>query len=714
MESVTAEKIADTVNAVNTEDAVKYLPNLLVRKRHIGDTQAPITTRTSGVGSSARSLIYADGVLLSALIGNNNSNASPRWGMVAPGEIAGIDVMYGPFAAAYAGNSIGAVVEITTHMPEHLEGYISTQGTLQTFKQYRTKDDYGAYQVSAGLGDRIGKFSYRLAYNHLDSNSQPLAFVTATRPASPGIGGAAVTGAVSALNRTGAPIAVLGAGGFEHQLQDNITAKFALDLTPSLRATYTLGIFAHDDDADAETYLRDAAGQPVYGGSLRIDGYTYAVAPSAFASNVYNLKQTHVMQALALRSSTQGTFDFDVVASLYTYLNDIQRTPSTLLPGARSGGAGSIVDMDGTGWATFDAKGIWRPGGLDGAHQASFGAHWDRYELASARFLTSDWIAGGRGSLAAASSGKTETYALWAQDAWRILRDVTLTLGGRYEQWRAYSGLNFSLSPGLSVAQPQLSSSAFSPKAAIAWRFAPGWRATGSFGVAYRFPTVTELYQAITTGSTLSVPNPNLKPERALSGEISLERSFADGKIRLSLFEESLSDALISQSAPLVAGSATLFNFVQNIDKVESRGIELVAEKDNVLLDGLTLSGSVTFVDSTIVKDNAFHAAEGRQTPQIPSWRATLVASYKPDDHWTFTAAARYSNRVYGTIDNSDIYTHTYQGFESYFVVDLRTRYEFNKNWSAAVGIDNVNNADYFLFHPFPQRTVSAELKYNF
>lgn len=91
--SVTRAQIETTINAVNTEDALKYLPDVLVRKRHIGDTQAPIATRTSGVGSSARSLIYADDVLLSALIGNNNSSASPRWAFVAPQEIERIDVL---------------------------------------------------------------------------------------------------------------------------------------------------------------------------------------------------------------------------------------------------------------------------------------------------------------------------------------------------------------------------------------------------------------------------------------------------------------------------------------------------------------------------------------------------------------------------------------------------------------------------------------------
>ena len=103
--TVTAESIAATVNAVSVEDTLKYLPSLVIRKRHIGDNFAPIATRTSGLGASARSLIYADGALLSALIGNNNGNGSPRWSLVTPEEVERIDVLYGPFSAAYSGNS---------------------------------------------------------------------------------------------------------------------------------------------------------------------------------------------------------------------------------------------------------------------------------------------------------------------------------------------------------------------------------------------------------------------------------------------------------------------------------------------------------------------------------------------------------------------------------------------------------------------------------
>jgi iron complex outermembrane receptor protein len=154
--------------------------------------------------------------------------------------------------------------------------------------------------------------------------------------------------------------------------------------------------------------------------------------------------------------------------------------------------------------------------------------------------------------------------------------------------------------------------------------------------------------------------------------------------------------------------------FVQNVDKVRSRGAEIVAQQDDVLIRGLSLSGSVTYVDSETQRDAAFPAAVGKQTAQLPKWRSTLVATYRPDAHWAFTVAGRYSDRVYGTIDNSDSFSHTYQGFEGFMTWDARVNYRIDDHWMAAVGLENFGGADYFLFHPFPQRTATAELQYRF
>jgi iron complex outermembrane receptor protein len=708
-EKVTAVEAAEQINAVNTEDMLKYLPSLLVRKRHYGDTQDPIATRTSGVGASARNLIYADGILISSPIGNNNTTASPHFGIVAPEDVAQIDVLYGPFDAAYAGNSIGAVVNITTRMPEHLEVYADALGATQTFDQYATDRTYTTWQAAAGMGDHSGAFSWRLSADHLDSVGQPLAYVTLAQPSAPSAAGTPVTGAFDGFNRSGAPVAIIGAGGIEHQVQNTGTLKLAYDLPNGAQIAYTASVFHQNDDAGAQTWLRDAGGAPIYAGNVNIGGFNYNIGASSFSNNIYRWEQTHLAQGLSLKSALDDVFAWEFVASDYLYLDDNQRVPGTPLPGARSGGAGTINRLDGTGWYTLDAKGIWR-GWADNA--LSFGLHRDAENFEQTKFNTPDWQGGALAARATAARGRTATNAIWLEDVWSFAPDFKVTLGGRYEDWRAYDGDNFSAAPPLNVKQPKLSGQFFSPKAALAWDVADAWTLSASWGSAYRMPTVTELYQAITTGTQLTVPNPDLKPEHANTVELSAEHATDEGRVRLSLFRETVENALLSQSAPLVPGSTTLYNFVQNVDRTRAQGIELVAERDDVLIRGLQLSGSVIYVDGRIEKDPVFSAAIGKRIPQLPPWRANLVATYRPDDRIAFTLAARYSARSFGTIDNSDPVAQTFQGFGDYFVMDARIRYRIDGNWSASVGVDNLNDDKYFEYHPFPQRTFLMELHY--
>src|SRR5207342_1904176 len=149
MEGISREEIDRKINATDAEDALKYFPSLLVRKRYIGDyDHAVLATRASGTGNSARSLVYADGILLSNLLGNG-ATFTPRWGLVSPEEIERVDVLYGPFSAAYSGNSVGAVVDFVTRMPEKLEAHVKYGYYVENFTLYDTDDSYPARAASA-------------------------------------------------------------------------------------------------------------------------------------------------------------------------------------------------------------------------------------------------------------------------------------------------------------------------------------------------------------------------------------------------------------------------------------------------------------------------------------------------------------------------------------------------------------------------------------
>jgi iron complex outermembrane receptor protein len=706
---ITASKAEEQINAVNSEDMLKYAPSLVVRKRHYGDVQDPVATRTSGVGASARNLIFVDGVLISSPIGNNNSTASPHFGVAAPQDISQIGVLYGPFSARYAGNSIGATINITTRMPDHFELYGDALGAVQDFHLYGTNATPGTWQLSAGIGDRIGAFSWRLSENHMDSTGQPLGLATLTRPASPSTAGTVLSGGVNDLNRTAAAIVDIGGTGIEHQVEDTATLKLAYDFDNGWQLSYLASLFHQDDDAGVDSWLRDPSGAVIYGGNSNINGYNYTIAAAAFSNNVYNWQQSQLAQGLTLKSGTDGDFQWEAIASRYDYLNDKQRVPTAALPGAFAGGAGTVNRMNGTGWYTLDADAVWR-GWKD--HEISFGAHRDAETFAQLRNNLTDWIAGGRGSAVNSAQGRTATNALWLQEIWSLLPDLKASAGLRYEDWRAYDGTNSSAAPSLNVSQPRISASTLSPKASLAWQVSGSWKITGSWGIAYRMPTVTELYQAITTGTVLTVPNPNLKPERASSYELAAEHRTDKGLVRLSLFEEDIGNALLSQSAPLLPGSPTLFSFVQNVDRTRARGLEFVVDQYDAFIPGLELSGSLTAVDARITADSTFAAAVNKFIPQVPKLRANVMATYRIDA-WAFTLGARYSDRSFGTIDNSDPYSYTYQGFGRYLVADARVRYRIDENWNLSLGIDNLNNDKYFLFHPFPQRTVLMEIHYR-
>jgi iron complex outermembrane receptor protein len=57
-------------------------------------------------------------------------------------------------------------------------------------------------------------------------------------------------------------------------------------------------------------------------------------------------------------------------------------------------------------------------------------------------------------------------------------------------------------------------------------------------------------------------------------------------------------DAIISRFLPLVASSPTLYTYLSNVDHVPARGAELVLGSRDLLVRGLELSGSATYLDA--------------------------------------------------------------------------------------------------------------------
>jgi iron complex outermembrane receptor protein len=520
-----------------------------------------------------------------------------------------------------------------------------------------------------------------------------------------------VSGAVAGRDRTGRDWLILGAATQYHTAQDHLKAKLAYDLSPTLRATYVFGLWQDDSEGRPQSYLRNAGGQPVYGGTVNVKGSAYTLGAADFSQSNESLR--HFMHGLTLKSSTRGVFDWEVAGSLYDVDKDILRAPTVALPAAATGGAGRIVDQGGTGWNTFSAKGVWRPQGASGAHAGAhvveFGYQREAYKLASIEHATADWIDGVPGARNQAFSGRTGIDALYAQDTWKFAPRWKTVLGLRYERWEARDGRTSNAT--VTISQGSRREEYFSPKAALAFQASDDWTVKASLGRAVRMPTVSELYQGgIDATGTLVNNDPSLAPEQSWTGELTAERKLETGLLRLTAFGERTRDALYSQTNVLVTPSVTN---VQNVGRIDTKGLEMAYAASDVGVNGLDLNASMTWTDSKIDRNDKFPASAGKRQPRIPEWRATGQATWRVDDRLAATLAARYSGRQYSTLDNSDVNGFAYQGASKYFTADLRVTYKLDKRWTAAVGIDNLNNYKYWNFHPYPQRTWVAELKFD-
>jgi iron complex outermembrane receptor protein len=702
------ETIAVRNNAFNAHDVLKYLPSLAVRNRYLGDRSSNFATRSAGANVSARSLVYVDGLPLSNLLGNS-ADFAPRWGMVSPDEIERVGVAYGPFSAEYPGNSAGVVVKIETRMPERFEA--SAKGVLshQDFELYGSDTTHTSNLLELSVGNRHDRLSWLLNYARSDISGTPQGFANRPLSTTPATSSdIVVRGAVFDIGPNGAPRVIFGSSsGLHEKVMESARLKFRYELSPTLSLTYHAGLFLDDDLTGVETYLRGPTGEPVFSGNVNVNGFRYTLPASLFRNNKFDMK--HLMQGLSLVGGDGGDWQWQVNASDYDYRKDRRGRPGTAFPGAALGGVGTVVD-DNSGWGTLDAKVNWQP--ADGRHRLSFGVQHARYELDAETLNTADWLRAPGTTRIDAFTGKTTTHALFAQDAITLRPGLQLTLGARYERWRAEDG---SLSNATrTVRFPQREDDSFSPKGTLSYAVNEDWTLRGSVARAYRFPTVSELFQGGFNSANVLINNdPNLKGEAIDAQELSVERVLGNGLLRASLFRDVVDDALFSQ-----LNVSTLVTNIQNIDRVRTRGVELAFDVVDIGLPGLDVAGSVTYADSTIVVNANNPASVGKRQPGVPDWRAAVQATWRSSDRLSFTLGARYSGKQFATLENREVRRDVWGASSNYFIVDARMKYQMTPQVSLALGIDNLTDGDFYTAatnpHIFPPRNVLGEVKVRF
>ncbi len=701
-------------NLFNPEDALRYMPNLTIRKRYIGDRNALIGGRSFSTLQSARGLVLMDGYLLSNFLGRFDA---PRWNMVAPEEIARIDAIYGPFSALYPGNSIGTTIAIRTRKPTQFEASVRTTGFTEEFSEYGVDDDFSGYQASAFLGDSFTNgVWFSLAANHQDASGHPMQYYTVTADAQgqfPEIAGDAieVTGVHFDTDPRGRRRAVFGAnaGAIDRTEQDQVKLRAGYAFNEWLEVDGFLALWRNDTRASNRTFMRDAQGEEVWSGFVSAENTTFAIPASVWSPGTR--EEQHSLWGATLRTTRTEGWNGSLVYSRYEIDKDLLKEAANPDPVALSGGEGIITQRTGTGWQTFESQAVYTPSEGDwtsGKHTLSLGFHRNEYRLRNPIFDTADWRRGPR-TVAQNVFGDTTLTALYAQDEWDIDSRWSLTLGIRWEDWQAQNG--GQRAGNIVVDYPSRSDRESSPKASLAFSPNDAWTIRVSAGRGVRFPTVSELFQGTATSSSIVVNDPNLKPEVSDAIELAFEHTAQWGRVRASAFQDDVRDSIFAQTNVTVTPNVTN---VQNVDRVRTRGIETAIALYELGIEGMRLEGSLTYADAKILANGNFPISVGNEWPRVARWRGNLQAIWQPNEQWLASLGVRYSDRMYGRLENDDTNADVFGGISAFAMLDARLAYAIARELEFAVGLDNLTNERSYQYHPLQMRTGFLEARWSF
>ena len=710
VESLTAEDI-EKINVVGVEDVVKYQPGLYVRKLGQAPSNAPLVIRSASTRMTPRALVMADGLLLSNFLAAGHSYG-PRWFMVAPEEIERIDVIYGPYSALYSGNAMAGALIMTTKFPDETHLSVKTTGMYQNYDLYKSDFDLYGYNLHASYGDQFDKWGLFLIADQLYYEEQPISFSTESREDMGAAVGNPVSGGEWDEDELGKPRYVYGSDGPTEKLNNLFKLKMAYDIDSYSDLQFTMAYWSQERDSnDPETYLRDSAGNKVYSGAVDTDFGSFTISDSEFQYRERDYED--MTYSLFYKRTPTDAFNLWTGVSWRDSLEDTDKRSGTTPPSAENGGPGRVQETD-SGWYTFDLKASPTAFEVPGfaEHTLTGGYHYENFYYDSEEWNASDWKDEVKTTLRSGTEGKTETHAIFIQDEWNVTDMFDLYLGARYEWWEAFDGQKSTDDGTGSIITSDLSDrdeDHLSPKFAFTVTPNDDWKIRFSAAWAYRFPTVGELFQeTLEADGTLTRGNAELESEKSFSKDLTFVRSITGGQIRLSFYEEIVEDVIWR-----FENENTGITNYQNMDEVKTQGVELSFNKKGFFIDNLDFMYNISFTDSEVVRNDTLPISQGKQFLRVPKWRSKLLLTYYPTAAWTWSVGGRYASRGYNRIDNRDT-QGGYGGVDDYLVFDTKISYEFLKNWTASLAVDNITDEEYFVSHPYNKRTYFAEVRYDF
>jgi vitamin B12 transporter len=205
---------------------------------------------------------------------------------------------------------------------------------------------------------------------------------------------------------------------------------------------------------------------------------------------------------------------------------------------------------------------------------------------------------------------------------------------------------------------------------AYGYQFTPGWRASASYGTAFKAPTFNDLYYP----DPWMPGNPDLKPETARNREIALHYQQGAHRVSATAYQNDVKNLI-----NWVYDSSTYLYQPQNVNTARLRGLTLAYEGH---VGGLDVKASADYQDP-----------RDRDLDKLLTYRSRAHASLTISHHYgpmDWSLEWQANSRRYRDAANQ-------QALGGYAIVNLQAGYRFAKDWSIFARANNLFDREYAL-----------------
>lgn len=292
-----------------------------------------------------------------------------------------------------------------------------------------------------------------------------------------------------------------------------------------------------------------------------------------------------------------------------------------------------------------------------------------------------------------------DSYSYYAENEWRILDHLNLTLGGRYEDHSGFGGQ-------------------FSPRAYLVWNTTDSLTLKGGVSTGYKAPSAKALHDGVISvsgqGETFGVGSPNLKPEESTNYELGFNYNNGNNfDLTTTLFFTQITN-LITEGPELYNCSftdnpnrpgcvsygshITQDTFAQNInaDEAENKGVEISLKY--TILPEWDIKAAYTYMESEITKG----PDKGSFLNNVPKNAFNMTSTFHINDafdlwlqHEYKSDRKRYSTEQTAGSDAAFIYEATGNKLKGYNLFNLGASYTLNDQVRFNGSINNLLDKDF-------------------